>query len=632
MTTNSFPENESTGAIALPKTSEIEAIYELIEQNAREQYKPQLLPKISPRLTMLVLATVGVVGALIGSADLKVDTTVTFDTKLGQRTQPHWLVPKGARVVRTDTGAGAIKGIGWLIGGFSGAALWHVAGNDERWQRFVGTLQTQWVEDYFKRNRAMVELQSMAALQMEKQRLDREVNVDLAEQTWQFHQAIGYDPLVAQAVQNALPYGTPGTYDDVNDPGDKVEGDNIQKLPKSEPDPETKIEPIKRPDLSKQDLKLPPLTDYPAILVFGAPGGGKSTFGHEIVDKKLEAGHRVIVLDPHYKKDAWAGCEVYGKAFDYEEIDAQILDFAEEVKDRYRRLAEEDNPIFEPLSIVADEFTMWGKRCTQAGLFLWQCVTDIRKVNCFALIIGHTNTLTGLGGKDAAGAAKLIKDAVLEIEVIAKQDPDSGRAVPAFLAFVKLPGMARKDSFGVRIEEKTGESTNVDADKTNSVLVADLPDELSEDIWEDTDKESKDKRQKDKPPERGGGRLVNDVSGSVPEQNTPDYREHSGTPNTPTDLEPEHPGTPMEQGEYLEQLFAGIVAGTVEKAVFASDFPLEQEDKLKLAKLVIALELGQERTILLLWGVRRGGRNHALYAEARTMLERLLSGEESNNA
>ena len=74
-------------------------------------------------------------------------------------------------------------------------------------------------------------------------------------------------------------------------------------------------------------------------------------------------------------------------------------------------------------------------------------------------------------------------------------------------------------------------------------------------------------------------------------------------------------------------LFQQLLAGTVEKAVFATDFPLEQEDKMKLAQLVIEQDLGQEKTIWLLWGVRRGGRNHNLYTEARKMLDRLIKGE-----
>lgn len=500
MTTNSTPSYSETGSNSLPSEAEIEAIYDSIEQHAREQYHPQLLPKLSPRLVMIVLAVTGAVGVLVGSADLKVDTTVTFETKLGQRTQPHWIVPKGVKIVRTDTGQGAIKGLGWLIGGCAGAGLWGLAGKDQRWQTFVGTLQTQWVNNYFRRHQAIVELQSMAAIEMEKQALDTQVKLNLAEQTWQFHQAIGYDPALAASMQNqnALPYGTPGTYGDIYNPGDKVEGDNAQKLSASEQSQDAELEPvdrivattehppIKRIELSKQALKMPPLTDYPATLVFGAPGGGKSTFATKIAQKKLEAGHEVIVLDPHYKLGSWKGCKVYGKGYDYDEIDEQIVAFCDEVKNRYCRLATEKDPVFKPISLLCDEFTMWGKRCTKAGQLLWTIVTDIRKVNCFALIIGHTNTLAGLGG--ASGAAKLILEAVLEIEIDSKQDPVSGRAVPSFQAWVKLPGMKRKDAFGVRIEPDTDTIENREGDRSQSVLVLDLPAELSEDVWEPSGK------------------------------------------------------------------------------------------------------------------------------------------------
>lgn len=62
--------------------------------------------------------------------------------------------------------------------------------------------------------------------------------------------------------------------------------------------------------------------------------------------------------------------------------------------------------------------------------------------------------------------------------------------------------------------------------------------------------------------------------------------------------------------------------------VFSDNFPLNNnEERLELAKLVIDQNLGKERTIKLLWGVRRGGRNHAMYTEAREMLEKLMGGE-----
>jgi retron-type reverse transcriptase len=58
----------------------------------------------------------------------------------------------------------------------------------------------------------------------------------------------------------------------------------------------------------------------------------------------------------------------------------------------------------------------------------------------------------------------------------------------------------------------------------------------------------------------------------------------------------------------------------------------ESSDRVQLAKLVIAQNLGKERTIWLLWGVRPGGRNHNLYTEARAMLDRLINEEGNNNA
>ena len=70
-------------------------------------------------------------------------------------------------------------------------------------------------------------------------------------------------------------------------------------------------------------------------------------------------------------------------------------------------------------------------------------------------------------------------------------------------------------------------------------------------------------------------------------------------------------------------MLAEILAGTHQTPVFAADSPLEHEDKLELAKLVIEQQLGLKKTIWILWGVTRGGRNHQVYKEARAMLERL---------
>ncbi|PSB40005.1 hypothetical protein C7B69_00500 [filamentous cyanobacterium Phorm 46] len=119
---------------------------------------------------------------------------------------------------------------------------------------------------------------------------------------------------------------------------------------------------------------------------------------------------------------------------------------------------------------------------------------------------------------------------------------------------------------------------------------------------------------------------------AVPIGNTPNISENSGTPKNTLEPEPEQPGSHAEHREHLSEMLEQLLSGTVEKAVFAADSTLEHWEKMELAKLIIKQELGQERTIWLLWGVRRGGRNHALYTEARAMLERLIKGEDSNDA
>jgi hypothetical protein len=89
---------------------------------------------------------------------------------------------------------------------------------------------------------------------------------------------------------------------------------------------------------------------------------------------------------------------------------------------------------------------------------------------------------------------------------------------------------------------------------------------------------------------------------------------------------PENLGMPYgTRAERLSTMLTEILAGTSEMAVFAVNSPLEQSEKIELAKLVIEQDLGVEKNIWLLWGVRRGGRNHHLYLEAKEMLDRLIN-------
>lgn len=219
----------------------------------------------------------------------------------------------------------------------------------------------------------------------------------------------------------------------ITNPGDKVEDATSAAI-----EPEQTDGP-----------KMPKLIWYPSVLVYGAPGSGKSTFAGSEIAKRQQAGHRIVVLDPHAAYGAWQGCEVIGGGMDYEAIDAKLAWFASEVAKRYKIVQTQLNPKFQPLTFVCDEFTRWGTKCANSAEFFEQLVTDIRKVEMFGLIISHTRTLAGLA--NAKGFASLRDEALLEIEILGNLDEESGRATPRFEAMVKLPGQSLSDRTLVKI-------------------------------------------------------------------------------------------------------------------------------------------------------------------------------------
>lgn len=103
----------------------------------------------------------------------------------------------------------------------------------------------------------------------------------------------------------------------------------------------------------------------------------------------------------------------------------------------------------------------------------------------------------------------------------------------------------------------------------------------------------------------------------------------SGTVGNVPQVGAENLGNPCGMGmERLEALLAEVLA-EASPPVFSEDFSLSKHsERVQLAKMVIAQNLGKEQTILLLWGIRPGGRNHIMYTEAREMLDRLIRGED----
>lgn len=500
------------------------------------------------------LLAVSITG-FVGATALQFNDRIEY--RIGNRIEsnPAWLVPPKAEFKGLERGYGGIKITLALLATGASIAMMLLA-------RKEGELEPmrQRIKAYKKKaqefNHAAEAVYQMAGTQMRYKKLaeaDERAFEDELETT--YCQSLGISPQKQQAMLT----GT-ATLESISNPGDKVEASTAAAI---EPEADQTTGP-----------QIPRLTNYPAVLIYGPQGSGKTFLAEEEIKRRKEAGHKVTALDPHAGFNSWRDCEVVGAGMDYQAIDAKLADFAAEVKRRYERIRNEPNPQFAPWTFVCDEFTNWASRCKASGDFFQAALSDIRKAKLYILFVSHARTLAGLG--DAKGMAATRDAALLEIELLGKIDPETTEAVPKFEALVKLPGQSQADRKLVKLVRHP-EPKNATVD-------------------------------------------------TVPGRNTPNNSESSGTPKTMLEPELEQPGSPTEHREQLSDLLEQLLAGTVEKAVFAPDFPLEHWEKMELAKVIIKQELGQEKTIWLLWGVRRGGRNHHLYTEAREMLDR-LTGE-----
>lgn len=506
------------------------------------------------RLKISLALLAGFAGFVLAGANLPVDTQLTIRTKLGKRTYPHWLVQPDSKIVKSEGASGLIRLLGGL-GGFAGFGIaMHLAGSDERNQRLVWAKQA--VSDDVQQKEHQTTAEISAGVRLKKLQLEAQADVDLFSLQLQrkFREAIGFTPAPSQP---ALPHEKPGTLDEITSPGDKI--DDVG-------------EPIKRAIEPEQEPKIPRLTNYPAVLIYGPQGSGKTFFAEEEVKQRKQAGHKVTALDPHAGFYSWRDCEVVGAGMDYSAIDAALAEFASEVHLRYGRIRKEPSPQFQSWTFVCDEFTNWASRCKASGDFFQTAMSDIRKAKMYVIFVSHARTLAGLG--DAKGMAATRDAALFEIELLGMVDSKTTEAVPKFEALVKLPGQSQADRKLVKLVRcLTPKSVAVDA---------------------------------------------------VPNAPTSFFDKPSGTPGNVSRQDSEQAGTlDGIRAERLSSMLVEILAGTTETAVFAAESTLEQSEKLELAKLIVGQKLGTEKTIWLLWGIRRGGRNHFLYTEAREMLERL---------
>ena len=347
---------------------------------------------------MLVNKNQPIVAGLLGASivGIVVATALPFNDrieyKIGNRieSQPAWLVPPKAEFRSLERGYGGIKILLALLS-TGGMFLTMLIARSEGEQEPVRQRIKQYKNRAYEFGYAAESAYQMSTTATRYKKLAEADEVAFeGEIENAYLESLGVDP----SAQQPRLTGT-ATLNSVTNPGDKVDQSASAAI---EPEPEQADSP-----------KMPVLTNYPSVLIYGAPGSGKTTFAEQEVRRRLFAGHKVIVCDPHAAYGAWAGCEVVGGGMDYKAINKKLEWFAEEVRRRYKIIETQPNPTFQPLTLCCDEFTNWAGRCSAAGEFFQSALSDIRKAKMFGLIVSHTRTMAGLA--NAAGMASLRDEA-----------------------------------------------------------------------------------------------------------------------------------------------------------------------------------------------------------------------------
>ncbi len=197
------------------------------------------------------------------------------------------------------------------------------------------------------------------------------------------------------------------------------------------------LERIEQSDYSWVDE----LVTYPTVLVFGAPGSGKTSFARHLIHKRLELGHTVVALDPHNRVGKWSNCKVVGGGRNHRAIAQFISQVETEIINPRYQAYEQGQEDFPPLTVVTEELTNWAIN-VEGSEKLIEFIPDYRKINVNLLMVAHSNTLGSLGGK--AGFKKVLDSSMMQLELLAKPSKDPGKRVePAMLGWLWGPQLPK---------------------------------------------------------------------------------------------------------------------------------------------------------------------------------------------
>jgi len=217
------------------------------------------------------------------------------------------------------------------------------------------------------------------------------------------------------------------------------------------------------------------LIHFPAVLIYGPQGSGKSSFTSWLLRERIKAGHAVEVWDVHRKFGHWKGLAVHGSGLNYEAVDSRMGSFRRQVQARYLKEATVANPNHSWYTAVCEELTNFQEKCENVAPLFKQSLSDLRKIKMCVIYCSHGRTLGTLGG--SKGTADMRDSGLIELELQAKINPVTRELVSAQKGKLKLPN---RSPISVEIADWMRGSVDFSdlvqvANPVNEVAIASVP-------------------------------------------------------------------------------------------------------------------------------------------------------------
>jgi hypothetical protein len=615
---------------------------------------------MSNRLKISLALSVGVCGLILAGANLPVDTQLTIRTKLGKRTQPHWIVPADSKIVKTEGGSGLIRLFGGLVGCLGFGTAMHLAGTDEREQTLFWQKQGVVSKVNLKEHEACAEIYAGARLKKLQMEAQADVDYHSLQLQQKFRDAIGWSPVVQQPI---LPHGRPGTLDEITNPGDKVEAQpslevsviagnknvdsnvdtfGVSEIASDKPEiapgllhpSETKSLPILRRLASSRK----------SLLNIAGTGGGKTVTQSCLISLLLEMCPKTEFWGVSQKNDSYCGLREKGRItiFDITNIQAtlDVIHHVWKIYNTRRMLPEEKRANLSPVRLLLGDWfsislalnELSSHPAVKASKYLVEMVdivlngrdfniclwADLQSFNLEAIgmkadknsrqnfnLLGLGNYYTNDEGVNESYGVlnNMINDHFMV--------PNKETRIQLLSEFERLKPISMQHERPILFVTLEPPTICLQADIRHYQQRHRTPSNEVSDVQIDISDNSS--RKDTTLPEQDDGNFPNAYRKGVEGLEGLEVRDSS---------------------EALNQSLNGFLAEVINESlppVFADDFPLKKHDRrVELAKLVIARNLGKQKTIWLLWGVRDGGRNNQRYIDAREMLDRLIKGEKND--